>query len=185
MKKYIIIGFFLTTLILGTIFFLWANQPNEGSFDTNSTKDVLSASKTTEQLQTTLFNTLFDSELRLKTSNQDSNGPIFMQYLLSSKNTRDSNQIGITIGQGEASVEDTAPAKYRLLESSQYQTPSLSFAPVNSLTFSKSSETGYEIAIIWQNKGLYSAVVGSGTLADRTSINEQISDVISNWQWTN
>jgi len=186
MKKYLLVGF--PILILGSVAFLnWLNQPNNGSVQPVLNSDVLSASKSTTELQTNYYTTSYDSTLRIKTSteNDSDKGSIYSQLLLSSKNGSNDSQIAVTIAEKENTINDVSPAKFRLLEDNQYKLSSVSFAPADSLVFIKSSDLSYEIAVIWQGNSYYSAVVGSGTSADKERIDELVADVVSNWQWKN
>lgn len=184
MKKYYLIAVVLVAAGLVSIL-SWMNQSNSGDIYSSPNNDVLSASKTTTSLQSDLFSTYYDSSLRIKTSTNDGSGPIYTQILLASKDDEEDTQIGITVAASDGGVEEASPAKLRLLQSDQYQKMIIPFAPDGSLVFTKNSDSNYEIAVIWQADEHYAAVVGSGTNADRLTIYEQVSDVVSNWQWRN
>lgn len=182
MKKVLVIG---AVLFVGlfAFFFKWLNQPNSGNVTFAPSNDVLSATKATVSLQGRLFSTNYDNSLRIKTSTEDESGPIYAQYMLGSKDEKNNAQIGITVADKESSVDDTSPAKLRLLDDSGYVQSTVQFTPEESRVFIRNSESGYEIAVIWQGEKYYSAVVGSGPAAERQQINEQVSDVVSNWTW--
>lgn len=184
MKKLLVIT--ILVLAVGSIVAVnWLRQPNEGVIQSKSNIDVLSATKTNVDFQSNLFSTAIDSSLRIKSSNEDSSGPIFNQYLLTSKNDGEDSQIAITVADMDTDINEVSPAKFRLLDVDQYQQSSVTFAPEGSLVFIKNSSSIYEIAIIMNNGDYYSAVVGSGTAANKESIDELIYDVVTNWEWKN
>lgn len=184
MKKYSVIGVFVIIIGLVAVFY-WLNQPNNGNVSRKLNNDVLSASKSTLNLQTNRFSTVYDNTLLIKSSNENNDGPIFSQHLLSSKIDGDDSQVGITVADMDGDINEVSPAKFRLLDPGQYQQSSLPFAPVGSLIFIKNTVTKYEITVIWGNENYYSAVVGSGTSTNKENIQELVSDVVSNWQWKN
>ena len=184
MKKLFVIT--ILVLAVGSIATVnWIRQPNDGSIESKPNIEVLSATKTNVDFQSMLFSTTINSSLRVKSSNEDSSGPIFNQYLLTSKNDGDDSQIAITIANMDSEINEVSPAKFRLLDVNQYQQSSVAFAPEGSLVFIKNSSSNYEIAIIMSNSDYYSAVVGSGTAANKERIDELIYDLIKNWEWKN
>jgi hypothetical protein len=182
MKKYL----FISTVVIGLlilVFFSWANKSNSGTIEYTDNNDVLSATKSTTELKTTLFTTLHDTSLKLNNTDENANGPIYNQLLLINKNTKKGTQIGITIANLDGALDESSPVKFRSLTDKGYVRSEVSFAPDNAIVFVKSSEADYELAIIWSNEDKYSAVVGSGTLAYKNQIDEYVNDIVTNWQW--
>lgn len=182
-KYFMIAGGVLVIIVIVFLIF-WSNSENNGNIgkiDTN--KDVLSASKTTEGLDSELFSTLYDSSLQIKSTSIKSSGPIFYQYLLAPETANDESQVAITIGKLDGALNDSSPAKFRVTEREKYIPSSLDFAPADSLVFVSNYNNNYELAVIFSDGNHYAAVVSSGTPARKQSINERLSDIVSSWQW--
>lgn len=183
MRKLVYSSIISLFIISGILFVKWMQKPSTGTISNDYSKDVLSASKSTKVLITKQFSTKFDSTLEIKTENLSKEDSGYSQHLLSSKSPNDASQVAITVGRIETSLSEISPIKFRDLETIAYSRTTIAFAPQQSIVFTRNDSNGYEIAVFWQNDNSYSAVVGSGVVANKQSINERVSDVVTNWQW--
>ncbi len=161
----------------------WWNSPSRSSPISSNQTTVLGTETETTSLKTTYISTQMPSSFRLKSSSENALNPIIGQYLLTNKNTRLTDQVGITIGKLQDNTIDTlSSVQLRNANPDKYQRISLSYAPVGSIIFT-SQTTGYEKSIFWTHGELYAAVVVSGTSDQVSSLDNALAVIINSWQW--
>jgi hypothetical protein len=186
MKKRLILAF-ASVFIIGCIYGIyswWHGQSTTSAISYGAAPSgvVLGAQTSLINWQTPYFITRYPSSLRKISTAQTPDNPVMASYVFTGTGSEDSDQLAITIGSLNGSpLSDISAIQLRKDEASEYTQSSRSFAPSGAVVFDEIGN--YETSIFWQHGDQYAAVVTSGLVSDSTDLEQDLSDVVSNWQW--
>lgn len=185
MKKRIVLLAVALTVISGYGIYSWwhsDSSTNTVVYGAQPAGAVLGSSTSLVAWQTPYFATKIPTNIRHKSTTETPNNPIKASYLLTSTDPRNIDQLAVTIGSlNNYSINEISAVGLRLSQPSNYTVATRSYAPPGALVFT--STGNYETSIFWQHNDLYTAVVVSGSAADQANLEQQLTDVVSNWQW--
>ncbi len=169
----------------GIAFFIWERQPVKGTIVTMSQPgtDVKAATDVLEDYTTSFFSTKVTSNLHIKNRNEVPTTSILGQYLLTDKNSYNSDQLAITIGASKTnSVGEVSPVQFRRSRLGEYKEVAAdSGFPSSSIMFI--NEDGFEKSIFWTHEGKYVAIVVSGGAERRAQLENSLKAVVTHWTW--
>jgi hypothetical protein len=184
-KKWLLIGLFVIILGLVLGIYLWwhsAASTSSVTYGPSSNGVALGSETTLVPWQTSFFTTKISTSLRKLTSTETPQNPIVGQYLFTGKGLHDSDQLAVSIGGlSGGSLREISAIKLRADQPNNYKQSNRSFAPAGAIVFE--ARTGYETSVFWQHGSQYVAVVTSGLPSDSTDLDQDVSDVMTNWQW--
>ena len=183
-KRWIFVIIILLIGVMGSAFYLWWHSQASTSVVTYGAQDasVLGSQTTLTDWQTAYFTTKIATSLRQLTSSETPDKPILGSYLLASTSLRNTDQVGVTIGNlNNYALDELSAVRLRAVQAGEYTKATRSFAPAGALVFSRVSS--YETSIFWQHGSMYAAVVVSGSSSRRAELEQNLSDIVSNWQW--
>jgi hypothetical protein len=155
------------------------SQVDQGSQSVNA---VLGSTTRLEPWQTSYFTTRYPATLRIRSTTEDSSRAIIGSYLLTSIDTAQQDQVGVTVGTlGNNTFDGISAIKYRSMHPELYTQSSRSYAPAGAVAFDATNE--YETDIIWQSGEHYAVVAVTGSSSRRAELEQVAQAVVSNWQW--
>lgn len=184
MKKWPWLTALVVVIIIGGFALAyWASRPVSTESSSTIQKDrtdVLGATNSVATFNSPYFSTQIPENMLLKTSNENSKGPIYANYLFTNVKTSLSDQIAITVGaMGLNSLTETSGVKQRLNEPETYQKVTIENAPQGAVSFKKTE--GYETAVFWKQGAKYFAVVVSGPPQRVAELDQMLQTVLTNW----
>jgi hypothetical protein len=184
MKRWLMLVSLVLVLGLAAWGYHWWNSSSSTSvvYTPETNRDVLGTQTTLRSWHTAYFATSYPSNLRVRTTNENSAATIIGSYMLSSVAAREQDQIGITIANmGNTTLTQESAVKFRLQHPERYTSVSRNYAPSGAYVFN--DESGYETGVFWQTGDRFAAVVVSGSSARRAELESDLEAIVSNWQW--
>ncbi|MBL8122071.1 hypothetical protein JNM87_04965 [Candidatus Saccharibacteria bacterium] len=185
MKKAALVVVVLAVLCTGGWLYWWWHGPAYGTVTQSNNSDetaVLGSDEVLISWQGPFFTTRYPSTLRLLTSNEIAQGNMQAQYLLSAVTPTHQDQVAVTVGRlGVLRLDELPAVKLRRMQSDVYSESSRSFAPDESIVFTKTKD--FETGIYWADGDRYAEVVASGSSTRRAELENALEVVMTSWQW--
>lgn len=185
MKKHWLVLPLLVVLGAGAGLYTWWQSPSSTSSVDNGSQSVnavLGSETTLEPWQTAYFSTQYPSNLRVRTTTEDSSRAIVGSYLLTNIDPAEQDQVGVTIGTlGNNTFEAVSAVKYRSMHPELFTRTSRNYAPAGAVVFDGTQD--YETDIIWQDGNRYAVVAVTGSTSRRAELEQATQAIVSNWQW--
>lgn len=179
----------LLALILGV--YRWSQLPAQAvietgkqtpAADTTAARDTEAAKPPAELWQTKHFTSRLPVGMRLIHLNEASTvAPVIASYNLASQIKTQSDQVSVSIGRPEGSVNELAAVKLRASQPVTYEPYRPEGLPASARAFKRADMT--EFSVFWQAEGRYAAVVASGSAVRRLEVERALQTIIAEWQW--
>ena len=167
--------------------YLWWNGTNATTdvvYGAQNDSTVLGSETSLASWTSSYFKTRVPGNLQLRTNTENSNASIMGSYFWNDISSRQADQLAVTIGTlHNNSLSEISTAKLRLNDPTDYVVTHNNFAPAGALGFIKNSGGDYETSLIWQNGSHYAVVVASGSSARKAELDQDLANIVANWQW--
>lgn len=181
-KKPLLLG--LALLFGATWLYSWANQPTTTILGETTANGALGGNSDAQGaiLTSSYFSTILPGNLAIKTHNTKPKGSALEQLLAADASGTNSDQLAITIANLPADgLENVSDVIFRDRATDQYERVELDWAPAGVIAFQKKSN--YEFSVFWAKNGRYAAIVTSGGVDRRQSLDDTMSRVLRSWRW--
>lgn len=137
-----------------------------------------------KKVETAYFITTLPAGFEIKTNTESVSSGQDMIQIVATQPRSNGQQIAITAGVlPSEGLGGVASYNLRIKNPDTYTQIEFGGMPAGAPTFYSTAGAGYEITTFWPQAALFSSISVSGISADKTAINQTLTQVLGSWQW--